>query len=83
MPAGDYDDAPRFRSWITPKAAKGGASGIEGRRVHAVEVIPAGEVVAVKGGHIVDGSAVAGLPRGHQGFGVPGRGGLLPGGAHP
>jgi uncharacterized protein len=62
MPAGDYDDAPRVRSWITPKAAKGGASAIEGRGVHAVEVIPAGEVVAVKGGHIVDGSAVAGLP---------------------
>jgi len=62
MPAGDYDDAPRVRSWITPKAAKGGASAIEGRGVHAVEVIPAGEVVAVKGGDIVDGSAVAGLP---------------------
>jgi hypothetical protein len=61
-PAGDYDDAPRVRSWSTPKAAKGGASAIEGRGVHAVEVIPAGEVVAVKGGHIVDGSAVAGLP---------------------
>ena len=23
MPAGDYDDAPRVWSWITPKAAKG------------------------------------------------------------
>ena len=62
MPTGDYDDAPRVRSWITPKAAKGGASAIAGRGVHAVEAIPAGEVVAVKGGHIVDGSAVAGLP---------------------
>jgi hypothetical protein len=62
MPAGDYDDAPPVRSWITPKAAKGGASAIAGCGVHAVEVIPAGEVVAVKGGHIVDGSAVAGLP---------------------
>ena len=62
MPAGDYDDAPRVRSWTTPKVAKGGASAIEGRRVHAVEVIPAGEVIAVKGGDIVDGSAVAGLP---------------------
>jgi len=30
--------------------------------VHAVEAIAAGEVVAVKGGHIVDGAAVAGLP---------------------
>jgi uncharacterized protein len=61
MPAGD-EDRPRVRSWITPKAAKGGASAIEGRGVHAVETIAGGEVVAVKGGHIVDGSAVAGLP---------------------
>lgn len=30
--------------------------------MHAVEAIAAGEVVAVKGGHIVDGAAVAGLP---------------------
>jgi len=30
--------------------------------VHAVEVIAGGAVVAVKGGHIVDGSAVARLP---------------------
>jgi hypothetical protein len=62
MPAGDDEESPRVRSWITPKAAKGGASAIAGRGVHAVEPIAAGEVVAVKGGHIVDGSAVAGLP---------------------
>ena len=62
MTAGDHDDRPRVRSWITPKAAKGGASAIEGRGVHAVEMIAAGEVVAVKGGHIADGPAVAGLP---------------------
>jgi hypothetical protein len=62
MPTGDDDDAPRVRSWITPKAVKGGASGIAGRGVHAVEAIAGGEVVAVKGGHLVDGSAVAGLP---------------------
>ncbi len=36
MPAGDHDDIPRVRSWITPKA--------------------------VKGGHVMDGAAVAGLP---------------------
>ena len=30
--------------------------------MQAVEPIAAGEVVAVKGGHNVDGSAVAGLP---------------------
>src|SRR5439155_15478344 len=62
MPSGD-EDRPRVRSWITPKAAKGGASAIEGRGVHAVEAIAGGEVVAVKGGHIVDGPAVAGLPQ--------------------
>jgi hypothetical protein len=62
MPIGGYDDPPRVRSWITPKAMKGGASAIAGRGVHAAEAIAGGEVVAVKGGHIVDGSAVAGLP---------------------
>jgi hypothetical protein len=62
MPIGGYEDPRRVRSWITPKAAKGGASAIEGRGVHAVEAIAGGEVVAVKGGHIVDGSTVAGLP---------------------
>jgi uncharacterized protein len=41
---------------------KGGASAIAGRGVHAVEPIAGGEVVAVKGGHIVDGAVVAGLP---------------------
>src|SRR5436190_18708673 len=63
MPTGDHDEPPRVRSGITPKATKGGASAIAGRGVHAVEVIAAGEVVAVKGGHIVDGRAVAGLPQ--------------------
>jgi len=62
MTAEDDDDRPRVRSWITPKAAKGGASAIAGRGVHAIEGIAAGEVVAVKGGHIADGSVVAGLP---------------------
>jgi uncharacterized protein len=64
MPTGDYEDPPRVRSWITPKAVKGGASAIAGRGVHAVEPIAGGEVVAVKGGHIVDGAAAAGLPEG-------------------
>jgi uncharacterized protein len=62
MAFADHEAPPRVRTWITPKAEKGGASAIEGRGVHAVEVIADGEVVAVKGGHIVDGSAVAGLP---------------------
>jgi hypothetical protein len=40
-------------SWITPKARKGIESGIAGRGLFATEPIGAGEVVAVKGGHIV------------------------------
>jgi hypothetical protein len=62
MPAGTFEDPPRVRSWITPKAAKGGPSAIEGQGVHAVEAIAGGEVVAVKGGHVIDGAAAAGLP---------------------
>jgi hypothetical protein len=62
MPTVDAGDPPRARSWITPKAVKGGTSGIEGMGVHAIKAIASGEVVAVKGGHIVDGAAVAGLP---------------------
>lgn len=57
------DEGPvRVRSWITPKAIKGGASAIEGKGVHAIEAITAGEVVAVKGGHLVDGATAIGLP---------------------
>jgi hypothetical protein len=37
MSAGGGEDPPRVRSWITPKAVKGGASGIEGMGVHAIE----------------------------------------------
>jgi uncharacterized protein len=62
MSAGDHEGPARVRSWITPKAVKGGASAIEGQGVHAVEAIAAGEVVAVKGGHVVDGATVSGLP---------------------
>jgi uncharacterized protein len=54
--------APPVRSWITPKAVKGGASAIAGQGVHAAEQIAAGEAVAVKGGHIVAGPVAAGLP---------------------
>lgn len=61
MESGDHTDRLHVRSWITPKAIKG-ASAIEGQGVHAVEAIAAGEVVAVKGGHIVSGSVAAGLP---------------------
>jgi uncharacterized protein len=62
MVTGAAGDPPRIQSWITPKAAKGGTSGIAGRGVHATEPIARGEVVAVKGGHIVDRSVAANLP---------------------
>jgi uncharacterized protein len=49
-------------SYITPKARKGGASEIAGRGLFAVEPIAAGELVAIKGGHIVTTEAVQSLP---------------------
>ena len=49
-------------SYITPKARKGAASGIEGRGLLAVAPIAAGELVAIKGGHIVTTAALASLP---------------------
>jgi hypothetical protein len=50
------------QSWISSKARKGLASDIAGRGLFAVEAIAAGEVVAVKGGHIVDTVAMQALP---------------------
>lgn len=49
-------------SWITPKARKGVASDIAGIGVHATEPIAAGEIVAVKGGHIVTNEMLHALP---------------------
>jgi uncharacterized protein len=49
-------------SYITPKARKGSTSSIAGRGLVAVEPIAAGEVVAIKGGHIVTTEAVRALP---------------------
>jgi uncharacterized protein len=49
-------------SYITPKARKGSASTIAGRGLVAVEPIAAGELVAIKGGHIVTTEAVRALP---------------------
>jgi uncharacterized protein len=49
-------------SYITPKARKGTASRIAGRGLFAVEPISAGELVAIKGGHIVATNAVQSLP---------------------
>jgi SET domain-containing protein len=49
-------------SWISPKARKGVPSDIAGRGLVAVEPIASGEVVAVKGGHIVTAERYAALP---------------------
>jgi hypothetical protein len=41
-------------SYVSDKCRKGRHSVIEGGGLHAVAVVKAGEVVAVKGGHIID-----------------------------
>lgn len=48
-------------SWITPKAAKGVDSAIAGRGLVATAPIERGEVVAVKGGHIVSTATLRAL----------------------
>jgi hypothetical protein len=57
-------------SYISPKAAKGRPSGIAGRGLLAVAPIARDEVVAVKGGHIVDTAALTALPERLQNSGV-------------
>ncbi len=49
-------------SYISAKARKGAASAIEGRGLVAVAPISAGELVAIKGGHIVTSAALRSLP---------------------
>jgi uncharacterized protein len=49
-------------SWISPKARKGEPSAIAGQGLFAVQPIIAGEIVAVKGGHIVDTETLLSLP---------------------
>jgi uncharacterized protein len=49
-------------TYISPKARKGDASDIAGRGLHAIEPLAAGEVVAVKGGHIVTTQVLNALP---------------------
>jgi uncharacterized protein len=56
------DRGPIVASWISPKARKGEPSTIAGRGLFAVEPISAGEVVAVKGGHLVDTATLLALP---------------------
>src|SRR5438270_7878299 len=53
---------PTIESWISPKARKGQPSEISGRGLFAVAPIGRGEIVAVKGGHIVDKAKLAALP---------------------
>ena len=49
-------------SYISPKARKGTPSSIEGRGLIAVAPIRAGELVAIKGGHIVTTARLHALP---------------------
>src|SRR5262252_3174470 len=49
-------------SFISPKARKGAASTIEGRGLTATAPIAVGELVAIKGGHIVTTAALRSLP---------------------
>jgi uncharacterized protein len=49
-------------SYISPKAVKGRPSGIEGRGLIAVAPIEADEIVAIKGGHIIDTATLRSLP---------------------
>ncbi len=49
-------------TWISPKAVKGVRSEVSGRGLVAVQPIEAGEVVAVKGGHIVTTDRLRSLP---------------------
>jgi hypothetical protein len=53
---------PMVSSWISPKARKGVSSDIAGRGLFAVEPISGGEIVAVKGGHIVTTRQLDELP---------------------
>ncbi|MDT5001319.1 MAG: uncharacterized protein QOK12_3424 [Mycobacterium sp.] len=49
-------------SWISPRARKGISSRIAGRGLFATEPIRSGELVAVKGGHIVTTNQLLELP---------------------
>jgi hypothetical protein len=48
----------RVASYISPKAKKGRKSRIAGRGLFAVQPIRKGEIVSIKGGHIVDRAAL-------------------------
>jgi SET domain-containing protein len=49
-------------SYIAAQVRKGSPSGIHGRGLFAVDAIAAGDVVAVKGGHLVETASLLRLP---------------------
>jgi hypothetical protein len=49
-------------SYISPKAVKGQPSGIAGRGLIAVAPVAKDEIVAIKGGHLVDAATLDALP---------------------
>lgn len=49
-------------SYVSPKACKGQPSAIDRRGIVALEPIARDEIVAIKGGHIVDSATLAALP---------------------
>ncbi len=49
-------------SYISAKAVKGQSSQIQGRGLFATAPIAAGEIVAIKGGHLVDTATLHSLP---------------------
>ena len=49
-------------TYISPKARKGVDSGIQGRGLVALEPMAAGEIVAIKAGHVVDTDTLRALP---------------------
>jgi uncharacterized protein len=53
-------------SYISPKAIKGEPSAISGRGLVAVQPIATDEIVAIKGGHIVDTATLQTLPKNLQ-----------------
>jgi len=57
-------------SYISPKASKGQPSGIDRRGIIAREPIARHEIVAIKGGHIVDSATLAALPESVHGSDV-------------
>lgn len=50
-------------SYISPKAVKGQPSGIQGRGLVATAAISKDEIVAIKGGHVVDTATLRSLPQ--------------------